>query len=78
MTTIQSILEVMTSPFGSDTMKYCFYKVLLQAKFPDQPFFCNIHQRNFDSATQAPFWSLTDIRKWQPAFPPSVETSMAR
>ena len=25
----QSILELITSPFGSDTMKYCFFKVLL-------------------------------------------------
>ena len=78
MATIQSILELMTSYFGSDTMKYCFYKVLLQAKFPDQPFFRNIVQRDFDSATQAPCWSLYDIRKWQQVLPPSIETSMAK
>ena len=28
MAAIRSILELMTSPFGSDTMKYCFSKVL--------------------------------------------------
>ena len=75
MATIQSILELMTSYFGSDTMKYCFYKVLLRAKFPDQPFFRNIVQRDFDSATQAPCWSLYE---WQQVLPPSIETSMAK
>ena len=30
MAAIQSILELMTSPYGSDTMKYCFSKVLLK------------------------------------------------
>ena len=54
MAAIWSILELMTSPFGSNTMKYCFVKVLLQAELPDQKFFRNIRQRNFDSATQPP------------------------
>ena len=47
----------MTSPFGSESIKYCFSKVLLQAKLPDQKFFRNIRQRDFDSAAQAPFLS---------------------
>ena len=31
-----SILELMTSPFDSESMKYCSSKVLLEAKLPDQ------------------------------------------
>ena len=54
----QSILELMTSPFSSGSMKYCFSKVLLRGKLPDQIFFHNIRQHNFDSAAQAPCWSL--------------------
>ena len=54
----QSILELMTSPFGLESMKYCFSKVSLEAKLPDQKFFRNIRQRNFDSGAQAPCWSI--------------------
>ena len=39
----------MTSPFGS--------KVLLEAKLPDQKFFRNLHQRDFDSTAPASTWS---------------------
>ena len=53
----RSILELMTSPFGSESKKYCSSKVLLEAKHQDQRFFHNIRQRDFDSAAQAPCWS---------------------
>ena len=52
----RSILELMTSPFGSESMKYRSSKVLLEAKLPDQKFFRNLRQCDFDSA--APPWSI--------------------
>ena len=57
MAPIWSILELMTSPFGSETMKYCSFKVLLEAKLADQKFFGNLLQPDFDSAAPASFWS---------------------
>jgi hypothetical protein len=49
----RSILELMTSLFGSKSMKYCSSKVLLEAKLLDQKFFRNLRQRDFDSAAPA-------------------------
>ena len=44
-----SILELMTSPFGSESMKYYSSKVLLEAKLPIQNFLRNLCQRDFAS-----------------------------
>ena len=46
----RSILELITSPFGSESMKYCSSRVILEAKLPDQKFFRNLCQCDFDSA----------------------------
>ena len=46
-----SILELMISTFGSESMKYCSSKVVLKAKLQDQMFFHSIRQRDFDSVS---------------------------
>ena len=38
MATNWSILELMTSPFGSESMTYCPFKVFLEAKLTDKNF----------------------------------------
>ena len=50
------ILELVTSHFGSESMKYCFSKVLLEAKLLEQKFFCNLRQPDFDPAAPASSW----------------------
>ena len=42
MAAIRSILELMTSPFGLESMQYCSFKVLLEGKLPHQNFFRNL------------------------------------
>jgi hypothetical protein len=39
-------------------MKYCSSKVILETKLPDQKFFRNLCQRDFDYAAPASPWSI--------------------
>ena len=51
----------MTSPFGSESMKYCSSKVLLEAKLPDQKFFRNLRQ--FDQREAGAAESKSELAK---------------